>query len=294
MKVVPTRTTFLPGVSIRDEIRKLVHRSSRVWVAVAYWGAGATEWLDLKARKQRDVIVVCDLMSGACNPDEIASLRRHLGERFVLKLDRLHAKTWLGDKCAIVGSANISANGLGFEATELAGLIEASMYSEDIATVEAVDHWFKSDVLPNATQISEADIRVARRRWKDRRANRPICSSSGSLLDALKRSPSDFSDRNFLVWIYDEGELSANAERELQRARKERRNQRIYAWENVEPGPPPGSIIVDFWADGSGRVKGQGLWQVLHDEPLIRMGPGKNVLLCRQVMKAFGFPLGDK
>jgi hypothetical protein len=123
----PARTTLLSGLHTESEIKKLLESSSQIRAAVAYWGADAMEQLGIEGLAGRDVIIICDLMSGACNPDEIERLQKYLGRQRVLMRDNLHAKVWLTEKGAIVGSSNASANGLGFERAELRGSIEANL-----------------------------------------------------------------------------------------------------------------------------------------------------------------------
>ena len=102
---------FLTGADIQTEVRAIASRTGEVLAAVAYWGSGAS---DRTALTQHDrpvnVRVICDLLSGACNPAEIEVLRK-LGVT-VKTLDRLHAKVWIGGNDVIVGSANASRNGL--------------------------------------------------------------------------------------------------------------------------------------------------------------------------------------
>ena len=75
--------------------------------AVAYWGKDATKRTGLAEHPNRaEVRVICDLLSGACNPNEIEELTR-IGVQ-VKTLDRLHAKVWISGHDVIVGSANAS------------------------------------------------------------------------------------------------------------------------------------------------------------------------------------------
>jgi len=61
--------------------------------AVAYWGKGATERLGLDKIRKKPVRIICDLWSGACNPNELQKL---LDRGFKLRTkDRLHAKVYI-------------------------------------------------------------------------------------------------------------------------------------------------------------------------------------------------------
>ncbi len=123
-------------------------------IAVAFWGDGA-QAVVVPVRQYR---IICNLTAGGTNPTVIRALRampnvdiRHLAE--------LHAKVFLADKKAIVGSSNFSANGLGFLGAENRGWLEAAAAID----ATAVEHWFEThwrtaaevtdDVLDHAEQV---------------------------------------------------------------------------------------------------------------------------------------------
>ena len=120
---------FLAGVDIQTQVRTITSRTGEVMAAVAYWGSGAAERTGLTEHdRPASVRAICDLLSGACNPDEIETLMQ-LGLS-VRTLDRLHAKVWIGGDDVIVGSANASRNGLPGEDEQGANL-EAAVLSQD-------------------------------------------------------------------------------------------------------------------------------------------------------------------
>jgi hypothetical protein len=83
--------TFLPGVHIRKGIVELISNSSQIDCAVAFWGRGATDLF--KSTRQKSIRIICDLMSGACNPDVIRELM-NLGAEIKM-VDGMHAKIYL-------------------------------------------------------------------------------------------------------------------------------------------------------------------------------------------------------
>ena len=102
---------FLTGVEIQRQVSRIVRRGGVVSVAVAYWGTGAAKRTGIARHPNpRQIRLICDLLSGFCNPKEIESLIR-LGVR-VRTLDRLHAKVWISEDDIVVGSANSSVNAL--------------------------------------------------------------------------------------------------------------------------------------------------------------------------------------
>ena len=83
---------FLTGPEIQAEVRRITARTGEVMAAVAYWGTEAAERTGLThVRDAANVRIICDLLSGACNPDEIESLM-NLGV-CVRTLDRL--EVWI-------------------------------------------------------------------------------------------------------------------------------------------------------------------------------------------------------
>ena len=83
---------FLSGHRIFEEVRSLVGEEGELLVAVAYWGDGAVAQTGIAHKENGRVMILCDLLSGACNPDEIAALRE-LGAK-VRTLRGMHAKVW--------------------------------------------------------------------------------------------------------------------------------------------------------------------------------------------------------
>ena len=111
--------------------------------------------------------MICDLLSGACNPSEIEALTR-LGVR-VQKLDCLHAKVWIGGDDAIVGSANASQNGLPGEDEQAANsTIEAAVLLQDPGIARELRTWFERQWCASS-EIDGADLNQAQQLWKRRR-----------------------------------------------------------------------------------------------------------------------------
>jgi hypothetical protein len=292
------RTPIHHRTDAESEIRRLLGSSTFARAAVAYWGAGAVEQLEIEKLAGRDAIIVCDLMSGACNPGVIEKLQTCLGHKRVLTRDYLHAKIWLTDKGAIVGSSNASASGLGFEGGELRSSIEANVFTDDPTVLTSIEGWFDG-LIRGSKEISADDMKLARIRWKHRRAARPRLypgeQTASSLLGALRTTPEAFADRNFIVWVYSQGTQSKEAERITAAERVTRGNKTIQSWEDPDsPLPPAGALVLEFDLNkDTRRATLDGLWQVLKDDPLKKTKRG-NLLLCKHVPTVAGLPLGDR
>ena len=135
---------FLTGADIQTQVRMIASRDGDVMAAVAYWGRGAAERTGLTEHHRPDnVRIICDLLSGACNPAEIETLLQ-LGLR-VRTLDRLHAKVWIGEDHVVVGSANASQNGLLGEGEQAANAnVEAAVLSHDLDLARDLMAWFEA------------------------------------------------------------------------------------------------------------------------------------------------------
>ena len=159
---------FLTGVDIQTQVRTIASHSGKIMAAVAYWGKGAAERTCLSGRKDpANVRIICDLLSGACNPNEIEELQK-LG--FTVKtLDRLHAKVWIGGDDVIVGSANASQNGLLGEGEKAANAnVEAAVMSHDPALARRLADWFELQWCAS-TEIEKQHLVRARQIWKRHR-----------------------------------------------------------------------------------------------------------------------------
>ena len=110
------------------------------------------------------------LLSGGTNPTPIENLLNRPNIE-IRRLDTLHAKVILGDRSAIIGSANLSTNDLNHEHDEDLGWIEAGMRTNVDVQLQEIGRWFEHQwELTEA--IYDVDIEQARERWNNRRMTR--------------------------------------------------------------------------------------------------------------------------
>jgi hypothetical protein len=135
-------------------------KDCRADVAVAFWGIHAANavGLNLAASGSR---VLLNADSGACNPNELAHLRTFKNVE-VRNVGRLHAKLIVGTKKLLVGSANMSSNGLGYEGSEASGWSEACLISTEQRTVADAKKWFDA-LWSKGEPLSDEVIERARR-----------------------------------------------------------------------------------------------------------------------------------
>jgi hypothetical protein len=227
---------FVDGPGAEKKIQALLTRAKRVRIAVAYWGAGAVERLGVEGVGTEDVEVVCDVRSGGSNPTEVERLRDILGEKRVMTCDRLHAKVWITDLGAVIGSSNASANGLGHESDETIGLIEANIFVDDASALAVLERWFEQTVKPESRAVTAADLERARQLRKARRRDRPV-PDARSVFEALQVDPLSLVGRDFLVWVYPHEDVSNWASDQLEAAQKDREDTRISCWGKRDCAP---------------------------------------------------------
>jgi|GEM_PF-2133761 hypothetical protein len=180
---------------IQDEIRRLFKNATEIKCAVAFWGEGAAGLF--KGIKAKNVQIVCNLKSGGTNPKVIDDIRRLklIGIDNVKMLDKMHCKVYWTPKGVIVGSANASANGLGFEGVQVLGWEEAALTLTDSRIIYKINQWFKT-IWKNADQIAEFDLFKAKEKWESNRLGKQEKSNwkKNTLLSALKTNNIDLKD----------------------------------------------------------------------------------------------------
>jgi hypothetical protein len=178
------------------------------------------------------------------------------------------------------------------EKDDTIGLIEANiLIGADADLLRRLNDWFEREIWSQARTICTQDFEKATERWRARQAIRKL-PKYRTLLDALRQQPASLANRSLLVWIYKSKGLSEAVKIGRQRARNELHDGDVDCWENTEA--PPGSYVIDFHLQRR-RQKAtcNGIWRVLSDNPLRKIGPS-SMLLCRRVRNFEGMPLGDR
>tara|TARA_R110002110_G_scaffold165257_1_gene365585 strand:+ start:351 stop:1364 length:1014 start_codon:yes stop_codon:yes gene_type:complete len=138
--------------------------------AVAFVGKEALEIIP--KYPSRNTQVICNLLSGATNPYAIVELMKRRNCE-VRRVDDLHAKVYLGDTRAIITSANLSANGLGYETVNgISGWQEAGYEVTDENKLKEIREWYKA-LWRDSLEISDGDIEEAKERWFKHQGSRP-------------------------------------------------------------------------------------------------------------------------
>jgi len=195
--------TFVYADQNTDAINQLLMREGTKKCAVAFLGHRAiATFQDVPPETTK---IICNLESGATNPYAVEELIR-LGIQ-VRTINNLHAKVYLDEGIqAIVGSANLSANGLSYEDDEVNGWLEAGVLVEDETTLSEINKWFDTQWDDVASDITSVAIQNAKEIWSRRRNNRPLVPPENSILGSLRSNPNIFLDRNIFIVIYRDNE----------------------------------------------------------------------------------------
>ncbi len=248
---------FLHGGDLAKAICKVLS-GDRQDIAVAFWGAEPLKRLGIgDAAKMR---VACDLYSGACNPAAIKDLLD--AGASVFDVPGIHAKVYLGSTAMVVGSANVSANGLGEEGVEIIDGLEAGILSDVTADLLQANDWF-SKLLSGREPIGQEVLTELKRLWSLRRHGRPK-RSTGTLVEAMARRDPVLGDRAFKMVVY-------AAEEPTSRVKKA---YKAYDPTPIKDGDPypyffdargwklcQGDLILSFESEGK-SLSCEGVWRV--------------------------------
>ncbi len=120
----------------------------------------------------------------------------------IQQCDRLHAKVIVGEANLVVGSANLSRNGLGLEGQELAHWLEAGIHTTTTDEVRAAQQWFEQLWRSAETRvITDDDLKAAIVAYNRNRNARPDYSPKGPFTFA-KYLPHELEVRDAYALIY--------------------------------------------------------------------------------------------
>lgn len=186
-------SSFITPNWYRKALTRLVTEEDSLDVAVAFWGDGAQKLIHPVETKP--IRIICNLKTGGTNPRVIESfltLSREVGLQVQIRqCDVLHAKVVLGKTQAVIGSANISANGLGIEDEDSAHWLEAGVHIRERSELDKMQAWFDSLwSSAHVRAIENSDIQAAQIAWE--RNRQPPTPATASI-------PEFFSFTDFTV-----------------------------------------------------------------------------------------------
>ena len=260
---------FLSNQRILEQVRSLVGEDGDVRAAVAFWGSNAVDQTGIAHKRNGRVRVLCDLFSGSCNPYEIETLLNCSNAK-VRTLYGMHAKVWANGDHVIVGSANASMNGLGFETD--GSNVEAAVELRSRAKAKQVRAWFKENWNSKATlEVDQQVLAEAKDVWDKRQKNNAPRQIMNYHIGAY---PSEKLDREVIGWCR---ENLSNVE-EYQVSEE----YPVYVYPPGAAVPQPGTVILEFtWQNGGENFTFNGTFQIDGEPDLL--DDGRQVVVVSQV-----------
>lgn len=285
---------FLTSSDYQQAVTALAAEEEELLAAVAFWGKGADALICPRVGQRARLI--CNLDSGATNPEVVKILRNKPGVT-IRQSDRLHAKVIAGAKKALIGSANLSANGLNLEGSEQSWWDEAGLLTEEPGQIASIHQWFAGQ-WEAARDISDKDLQLAQQRWSQRRSGR----TASAPLTALERlRPTDIEDRKIYLVIYNEA-MSEDGEKAFQQEQKKRTCQPqtdvtvlppLYeGW----PDLPTDALLIDLYYDEGKKMECAGIFtRTLQDINFTYSdGSAGHLALCVQEDNVMGYSFDYK
>ena len=253
---------FLSNQRILEQVRSLVGEDGDVRAAVAFWGSNAVDQTGIAHKRNGRVRVLCDLFSGSCNPYEIETLLNCSNVKVKVRtLYGMHAKVWANGDHVIVGSANASMNGLGFETG--GSNVEAAVELRSRAKAKQVRAWFKENWNSEATlEVDQQVLAEAKNVWDKRQKNntpRPIMNYH------IGASPVESFDCEVIGWCR---ENLPNFE-EYQAPEE----YPVYVYPRGAAVPQTSTVILNFsWQDEDEDFTFDGTFQIDGEPDLLDSG----------------------
>ena len=253
---------FVSGNELLQCLSTALRDAKDVRLAVAFWGDGAADALGIDEGFGAKFRIVCNLMSGGTNPNEIRRLQGRGAE--VRQLNDLHAKIGVTDDLSFLGSSNMSANGLGDEGYGASWREANIVYRNARPEIEKIFEEFWQD----STEINEADLKNAEAAWAARRKGNAVASvgvAKRSLLDVLRTSPEYLDALNVRMVVYDTvtdpEELAVLDRAEAEAQQRYNGPFEVYwDWESMETEAAD-AYLVDFDWPANGKIDGGNLYR---------------------------------
>lgn len=284
---------FVTSSDYLAEVKKLVQVSERLDIAVAFWGEGSDALI--VPATNRAARIICNLSSGGTNPTPIRKLIE-LG--FVVKQQNdLHAKVILSTDVAIVGSANLSTNGLQLEGGESAGWSEAGVLVTTSEELRDIARWFEAE-WSRAREITTSHLDSAEAAWLLRRKARPKLKQAKSLFDL---APSEVRDRGvyILIWSDDASEGAYAAHLELVSKAEEdglispEALSQLSFYEDLGEVPQD-AILISFKRHGNGKFSCDGVWLRVADLDQPANEVHRGLQIVKEIHEVQGVKIGAR
>ncbi len=184
--------TLLKNHDIKKALKKCKPRK----IAVAYIGI---DWKNFIDPKMIDEIIISPTIGS--NPYAIEDLANNISWDKIHFLENLHAKFYIGDTFAILGSANLSKNGI-----DINGLDEASVKIGEKSLIQDLEKYFE-ELKEKSHQYSEDQkkeiISKLKEKWETGKQKNIITSYNANKVPSFYDYEPLSKDDFYIVWYYD-------------------------------------------------------------------------------------------
>lgn len=239
--------------------------SEKILIAVAFWGKGSYEII--KRNKNKDIRIICNIESGATNPNEIVNIGNEIGFNRIRTNENLHSKIYFTDRSVILGSSNFSSNGLSLEGNETNKLIEANIEIHDWDVIKNIELWFEN-LWKQAKEIDEEYCQKYFKKWSENRnRNKPILRSY-DFFEAYENGL--YTNDNLYIIVDNEYFDDETYRLGKQEAKKQFEDKLFYKDQEIEfwwgfKNVPREAIVMNYFIDVEKRerISFEGLWCTL-------------------------------
>lgn len=183
-------------ILVEGEIQKAIRQCNPSKIAVAYIGA---DWKMYIPDPHRLSAIIVSPTFGS-NPRAVMDIAKKIGWEQIHFLDELHAKTYIGSDSAVIGSANLTSNGLSGE-----GLVELCVEVSATETLKKLDVTFetlrqRAQQQYPTTESKRARIRELEMLWGAAIANRIVRNNKGNNIPAFSDFEMLGGDQFYVLW----------------------------------------------------------------------------------------------
>lgn len=184
------------NILMQSEIQKAIAHCKPLKIAVAYIGA---DWNTFIPNTHCLEAIIISPTFGT-NPRAVIDLVRNIGWEKVFFLDSLHAKAYVGETSAVVGSANLTNNGLSGE-----GLVELCVEFNSNENLCKVNQFFANLMEDAQEQYPTIEKKKARLKELERTWDALIANGTIKRKQKIKRTFSEFellgNDHFYVLWF---------------------------------------------------------------------------------------------
>lgn len=239
--------------AIRREVATLIRKGQVTRIAAPYWSAEALNALDIRDKNvEGSLQLICNLFATATDPKMIKQLIT-LGAEVRINHE-LHAKVYINEKEAIIGSANVSAPAFGLNPPVTQHEMCVRVTDED--SLNDLNVWWER-IWEDSTPLVPGKG-ITKQLLAHAAYVRRLEAQKQNLWEALQRNPDHF---DAVYVVVDWEPYNKKVENAVKERNADNHGVEIDAWQDW-PKMPPASELISFCSDNRrSRMEFQGVWR---------------------------------